>query len=139
MRQEHGQNDCLWSKSGIITKWANKHWRSKRENDFESAISNSENYKPLTLFLKQKNRVSALHPDLSDSMIDFKILRKCGEQLEHSIKCISLEFCEKEGYINSMEDIITMTRIGKNWTRNPRESKVVPKTSGEDKNLKYLS
>ncbi|MBW0504212.1 hypothetical protein O181_043927 [Austropuccinia psidii MF-1] len=32
-----------------------------------------------------------------------------------------------------MEDIITRTRIGKNWTRNPMESKIAPKISREDK------
>ncbi|MBW0483922.1 hypothetical protein O181_023637 [Austropuccinia psidii MF-1] len=32
-----------------------------------------------------------------------------------------------------MEDIITRTRIGKTWTRIPMESKMVPKTSREDK------
>ncbi|MBW0544689.1 hypothetical protein O181_084404 [Austropuccinia psidii MF-1] len=32
-----------------------------------------------------------------------------------------------------MEDIITRTRIGKTWTRNPMESKMVPRISREDK------
>ncbi|MBW0546440.1 hypothetical protein O181_086155 [Austropuccinia psidii MF-1] len=32
-----------------------------------------------------------------------------------------------------MEDIITETRIGKTWTRNSIESKMVPKISREDK------
>ncbi|MBW0527189.1 hypothetical protein O181_066904 [Austropuccinia psidii MF-1] len=32
-----------------------------------------------------------------------------------------------------MEDIITRTRIGKTWTRIPMESKMVSKTSIEDK------
>ncbi|MBW0585176.1 hypothetical protein O181_124891 [Austropuccinia psidii MF-1] len=32
-----------------------------------------------------------------------------------------------------MEDIIARTRIGKTWTRNPMESKTVPKTSREDR------
>ncbi|MBW0565519.1 hypothetical protein O181_105234 [Austropuccinia psidii MF-1] len=32
-----------------------------------------------------------------------------------------------------MEDIITRTRIVKTWTRNPMESKMVPKISREDK------
>ncbi|MBW0570690.1 hypothetical protein O181_110405 [Austropuccinia psidii MF-1] len=32
-----------------------------------------------------------------------------------------------------MEDIITRTRIGKTWTKIPMESKMVPKTSREDK------
>ncbi|MBW0467180.1 hypothetical protein O181_006895 [Austropuccinia psidii MF-1] len=57
------------------------------ENDFESAIFNSEKDKPLAWFLKQKDRLSALHPDMSDSMINMKKLRKCRGELEDAIKC----------------------------------------------------
>ncbi|MBW0502096.1 hypothetical protein O181_041811 [Austropuccinia psidii MF-1] len=32
-----------------------------------------------------------------------------------------------------MEDITSRTRISKNWTRNPMESKMIPKISREDK------
>ncbi|MBW0502531.1 hypothetical protein O181_042246 [Austropuccinia psidii MF-1] len=56
------------------------------ENAFESAIFNSEKDKPLTWFLKQKERLLALHPDMSDSMTNMKILRNCGGKLEHDIK-----------------------------------------------------
>ncbi|MBW0523423.1 hypothetical protein O181_063138 [Austropuccinia psidii MF-1] len=70
---------------------------------------------------------------MSDSMINMKILRKCGGELEHSIKCRCVEPCSTEDYINSLEDIITRTRIGKTWTRVPMESKMVSKTSREDK------
>ncbi|MBW0540908.1 hypothetical protein O181_080623 [Austropuccinia psidii MF-1] len=56
------------------------------ENAFESAIFNSEKDKPLTWFFKKKDRLSDLHPDMSDTMIDMKILRKCGGELEHAIK-----------------------------------------------------
>ncbi|MBW0549593.1 hypothetical protein O181_089308 [Austropuccinia psidii MF-1] len=66
-------------------------------------------------------------------MINMKILRKCGGELEHAIKCRFVESCSKENYINSMEDIITRTRIGETWTRVPMESKMVSKTSREDK------
>ncbi|MBW0558507.1 hypothetical protein O181_098222 [Austropuccinia psidii MF-1] len=103
------------------------------ENAFESSIFNSEKDKPLTWFLKQKDRLSALHPDMSDSMINMKILRKCGGELENAIKCRCVEPCSTEDYINSMEDIITRTRIGKTWTRVPMESKMVSKTSREVK------
>ncbi|MBW0512170.1 hypothetical protein O181_051885 [Austropuccinia psidii MF-1] len=94
---------------------------------------NSEKDKTLTWFLKQKDRLSTLHPDVSDSMINIKILRKCGGELEHAIKCRCVEPCSTEDYINAMEDIITKTRIGKTWTRVPMESKMFSKTSREDK------
>ncbi|MBW0573952.1 hypothetical protein O181_113667 [Austropuccinia psidii MF-1] len=117
MRLDHGKHDWTWWKYEIITKWANNSWRFKMENSFESAIFNSEKDKPLTWFLKQKYRLSALHPDMSDSMINMRILRKCGGELEHSIKCRFVEPCSTEDYINAMEDIITRKRIGKTWTR----------------------
>ncbi|MBW0550542.1 hypothetical protein O181_090257 [Austropuccinia psidii MF-1] len=103
------------------------------ENAFESAIFNSEKDKPLTWFLKQKDRLSVLHTDRSDSMINMKILRKCGGELEHAIKCRCVETCSSEDYISSMEGIITRTRIVKTWTRTPIESKMVPKISRDDK------
>ncbi|MBW0548007.1 hypothetical protein O181_087722 [Austropuccinia psidii MF-1] len=70
---------------------------------------------------------------MSDSMINMKILRKCGGELEQAIKCRCVEPCSKEDYINAMVDMITRKRIGKTWTRIPMESKMVSKTSREDK------
>ncbi|MBW0568165.1 hypothetical protein O181_107880 [Austropuccinia psidii MF-1] len=99
----------------------------------ENAIFNSKKDKPLTWLLKQKDRLSALHPDMSDTMINMKILRKCGGELEHAIKCRCVEPCSKEDYINAIEDIITRTRIGKTWTKIPMESKMVPKIFTEDR------
>ncbi|MBW0554240.1 hypothetical protein O181_093955 [Austropuccinia psidii MF-1] len=70
---------------------------------------------------------------MSDSIINMKLLRKCGGELEHAIKCTCVDPCQTEYYINAMEDIITRKRIGKTWTRIPMESKMVSKTSREDK------
>ncbi|MBW0554065.1 hypothetical protein O181_093780, partial [Austropuccinia psidii MF-1] len=81
------------------------------KNAFEIAIFNSENNKPLTWFLKQKDRLSALHPDMSDTMFNMKILRKIGGELEHAIKRRFVEPCSTEDYINPMEDIIIRTTI----------------------------
>ncbi|MBW0487704.1 hypothetical protein O181_027419 [Austropuccinia psidii MF-1] len=111
MRQDHGKHDWSWWKSEMITKWANNSWGFKIENVFESVIFNSEKDIPLTSFFKQKDRLSALHPDMSDTMINMKILRKCGGEVEHAIKCRCVEPCSTEDYINAMEDIITRTRI----------------------------
>ncbi|MBW0556829.1 hypothetical protein O181_096544 [Austropuccinia psidii MF-1] len=103
------------------------------ENAFERAIFNSEKDKPLTFFFKQKDRLFALHPDMSDTIINMKILRKCRRELENSIKFICVETCSTEDYINAMEDIITRTRTGKPWTGFPMESKIVSKPSKQDK------
>ncbi|MBW0563191.1 hypothetical protein O181_102906 [Austropuccinia psidii MF-1] len=103
------------------------------ENAFERAIFNSEKDKPLTWFFKQKDRLSPLHPDMSVTMIIMKILIKCGGELEHAIKRRFVEPCSTEEYINAMDNIITRTRIDKNLTRIPMESKMVPKIPREDK------
>ncbi|MBW0573206.1 hypothetical protein O181_112921 [Austropuccinia psidii MF-1] len=68
---------------------------------------------------------------MSDTIINMKILKKCGGELEHAIKCRCVETCSTEDYINAMEDIITRTRIGKTWTKIPMESKMVPRISRE--------
>ncbi|MBW0515980.1 hypothetical protein O181_055695 [Austropuccinia psidii MF-1] len=96
MRQDHGKHDWAWWKSEMITKWANTSWMFKMENVFESAIFSSEKDKPLTWFFKQKDRLYALNPDMSDTMINMKILRKFGGELEHAIKCRSVEPCSTE-------------------------------------------
>ncbi|MBW0552456.1 hypothetical protein O181_092171 [Austropuccinia psidii MF-1] len=96
MRQDHGKIDWPWWKYEVITKWANNYWILKMQNSFESAIFNSKKDKILTWFLKQKDRLSALKPDMSDSMINMKILRKCGGELEHSIKCRCVISCSTE-------------------------------------------
>ncbi|MBW0502739.1 hypothetical protein O181_042454 [Austropuccinia psidii MF-1] len=133
MRLDHGKHDWPWWKSEIITKWAKNSWGFKMENSFESAIPNSEKDKPLTWFLKQKDRLSTLHPDMTDSMINMKILRNWGREIENAIKCRCVEACSTEDYIIAMEDVITRQRFGKTWTRVPMESKMVSKTSREDK------
>ncbi|MBW0568081.1 hypothetical protein O181_107796 [Austropuccinia psidii MF-1] len=70
---------------------------------------------------------------MSSTMINLKILRKFGGELEHDIKCRFVEPCSTEDYINAMENIITRTRIGKTWTKIPMESKMVPKISRKDR------
>ncbi|MBW0520049.1 hypothetical protein O181_059764 [Austropuccinia psidii MF-1] len=101
------------------------------ETFIEIAIFNLDKQRPLPWSLKKKERLSALHPDMSDSMINIKILRKCGGELEHGIKCEFVDPCSTEYYINAMAAIITRTIIGKTWIKNPMESKMIPKTPKE--------
>ncbi|MBW0543983.1 hypothetical protein O181_083698 [Austropuccinia psidii MF-1] len=65
-------------------------------------------------------------------MINMKISRSCGGELEHSISFRCVEPFSTEDYINEMEDISTQKRIGKTWTINPMESKAVSKYPKED-------
>ncbi|MBW0557682.1 hypothetical protein O181_097397 [Austropuccinia psidii MF-1] len=73
---------------------------------------------------------------MSDTMINMKILRKCGGELEHAIKCRCVKPCSIEDYINAMEDIITRTRIGKTWTKTPICGSTSPLANTCTKNTK---
>ncbi|MBW0527790.1 hypothetical protein O181_067505 [Austropuccinia psidii MF-1] len=79
-------------------------------------------------FLKHKDRLNALHTDMSERMVHKRILRKCGGDLENSIRRSSIEPCPTEDYINAMEDITTKTKIGKNWYKPPIDNKTSGKT-----------
>ncbi|MBW0547582.1 hypothetical protein O181_087297 [Austropuccinia psidii MF-1] len=97
------------------------------ETSFEEAIFNIERDKPMSWFLKQKDRVTTLHPDMSETIINKRILRKCGGDLEHAIRSRCIEPCSTEYYINYMEEITTRTTIGKNWYKPSMNNK----TSGK--------
>ncbi|MBW0510106.1 hypothetical protein O181_049821 [Austropuccinia psidii MF-1] len=116
-----------WWKEKIIYKWENDSWGLKMENPFEEFIFNIERDRPMSWFLKQKDRLTALHPDMSETMIHKRILRKCGGDLEHAIRSICIEPFSTEYYINAMEDITTRTKIGRNLYKPPMDNK----TSGK--------
>ncbi|MBW0509477.1 hypothetical protein O181_049192 [Austropuccinia psidii MF-1] len=92
------------------------------ENSFEEAIFNIERDRPMSWFLEQKDRLTALHPDMSETMVHKRILRKCGCDLEHAIRRRCIEPCSTEYYINAMEDITTRTKIGRNWYKPPMDN-----------------
>ncbi|MBW0515281.1 hypothetical protein O181_054996 [Austropuccinia psidii MF-1] len=77
----------------------------------------------MSWFLKQKDKLTALHPDISETMVHKRILRKCGEDLEHAIRSRCIEPCSTEDYINAMEDITTRTKIGRNFYKPSMDSK----------------
>ncbi|MBW0533859.1 hypothetical protein O181_073574 [Austropuccinia psidii MF-1] len=81
----------------------------------------------MSWFLKEKDRLTAIHPDISEKMVHKRILRKCGGDLEHSIRSRCIEPCSEEDYINSMEDITTRTKIVRNGYKPPMDNK----TSGK--------
>ncbi|MBW0589833.1 hypothetical protein O181_129548 [Austropuccinia psidii MF-1] len=65
----------------------------------------------MSRFLKKKDRLTALHPDMSETMIHKRILRKCGGDLEHAIRSRCMEPCSTEDYINAMEEITTRKKL----------------------------
>ncbi|MBW0490914.1 hypothetical protein O181_030629 [Austropuccinia psidii MF-1] len=46
-----------------------------------------------------------------------KILKKCGGELEHSLRSRSIEPCSTKEYINALEDIVRKPKIGRNWQK----------------------
>ncbi|MBW0562562.1 hypothetical protein O181_102277 [Austropuccinia psidii MF-1] len=86
LRQAHGHQSYTWWKAQIINKWANDAWRFKVGKAFESSKFNSHKDKALPCFYQQKDRLTALYPDMSEFMIHRKIPRQCGGDLEHSVK-----------------------------------------------------
>ncbi|MBW0539055.1 hypothetical protein O181_078770 [Austropuccinia psidii MF-1] len=113
MRQDHGKHSWHWWKEKIISKWANNFWSFEMENSFEEAIFNIERDRPMSWFLKQKDRLTALHPDISERMVHKRIFTNCGVDFEHAIRSRCIEPCSTEDYINAMEDITTREKIGR--------------------------
>ncbi|MBW0497303.1 hypothetical protein O181_037018 [Austropuccinia psidii MF-1] len=68
----------------------------------------------MSWFLKENNRLTSLHPDMSETSVHKRILRKCGGDLEHAKRSRCIEPFSIEDYINAMEDITTRTQIGRN-------------------------
>ncbi|MBW0488924.1 hypothetical protein O181_028639 [Austropuccinia psidii MF-1] len=50
-------------------------------------------------------------------MVHMKISKKCGGELEHSLRSRSLEACSTEEYINALENIVTRNQIGRKLKR----------------------
>ncbi|MBW0581124.1 hypothetical protein O181_120839 [Austropuccinia psidii MF-1] len=92
IRQRNGQNTCSWWKQEIITKWAPDSWRNKIENASENSFFDPDKDKHLAWFLNQAERLNALYPEISQKMVHMKILKKCGGELERSLRsrCIEL-------------------------------------------------
>ncbi|MBW0487199.1 hypothetical protein O181_026914 [Austropuccinia psidii MF-1] len=123
MRQDHGKHSWTWWKEQIISKWESYSWISRMENAFEEAIFNIDKDRPMSWVLKQKERLTALHPDMSEAMVQQRSLRKCGGDLEHAIRSRCIEPCSTEYHMNAMEDITTRTKIGRNWYKTPIDNK----------------
>ncbi|MBW0567930.1 hypothetical protein O181_107645, partial [Austropuccinia psidii MF-1] len=81
IRQAHGHQSWTWWITKIINKWATDALKFKAETAFESAKFNADKEKPLPWFCQQKDRLKALHPEISEFMIHRHILRQCGGDL----------------------------------------------------------
>ncbi|MBW0562155.1 hypothetical protein O181_101870 [Austropuccinia psidii MF-1] len=81
----------------------------------------------MSWLLKKKDRLTALHPDMSETIIHKRIFRKCGGDIENAIRSRCIEPFSTEDYINAIKDITTRTKIGRNWYKPPKDNK----TSGK--------
>ncbi|MBW0533487.1 hypothetical protein O181_073202 [Austropuccinia psidii MF-1] len=128
----------LGGKPKIINKWANDSWRFKVKKAFEYAKFNSDKYKALPWFFQQKDRLTALYPDMLEFMIHRKILRQCGGDLENSVKRRTTEQSSEEDIINILEEVTTRTKIGSSRV-NLKERFNTPWKDSVEKNPKENS
>ncbi|MBW0534137.1 hypothetical protein O181_073852 [Austropuccinia psidii MF-1] len=77
----------------------------------------------MSWLLKQKDRFTALHTDMSKTMVHKRILIQCGGDLEHAIRSRYIDSFFTDYYINAMEDITTRTKIGRNWYKPPMDNR----------------
>ncbi|MBW0532996.1 hypothetical protein O181_072711 [Austropuccinia psidii MF-1] len=144
LRQAHGHQSWTWWKTQIINKWDNDTWRFGVETAFESAKFNADKDKDLPWFFQQKDRLTALYPDMSEFMIHRKILRQCGGDLEHAVKSRTTEQSSAEDIINILEEVTTRTKIGSSRVNlktrfNTPWKDSVDKNPKENSNNKYKS
>ncbi|MBW0498557.1 hypothetical protein O181_038272 [Austropuccinia psidii MF-1] len=115
MRQDHVKHSWPWWKENVISKWENDSWIFRMENSFEEVIFNIERDRAMSWFLKQKDRLTSLHPDMSETMVHKRISRNSCDDLGHAIRSRFIEPCSTEDYINATEDITTRAKPGRNW------------------------
>ncbi|MBW0475511.1 hypothetical protein O181_015226 [Austropuccinia psidii MF-1] len=145
LRQAHGHQSWTWWKTQIINKWANDSWRFKVKTAFESAKFNSDKDKALPWFCKQRDRLTALYPEMSGFMIHRKILRQCGGGLEHSVKSRTTEQYSEKDMINILEEVTTRTKICssrvnlKTNFNTPWKDSADKNPKGNSNNLKFKS
>ncbi|MBW0524884.1 hypothetical protein O181_064599 [Austropuccinia psidii MF-1] len=143
IRQSHGHQSWTWWKTQIINKWENDAWRFKVETAFESAKFNADKDKALPCFCQQKDRLTALYPDMSEFMIHRKILKQCGGDLEHAIKRRTTEQSSAEDNINILEEVTTRTKTGcsmvnlKTRLNTPWKDSVDKNHKENSNNIKY--
>ncbi|MBW0564976.1 hypothetical protein O181_104691 [Austropuccinia psidii MF-1] len=111
LRHAHGHQSWTWWNTQIINKWANDAWRFKVETAFESAKLNADKDRALPWFFQQKDRLTALYPDMSEFMIHRKLLGQCGGDLEHGVKSSTTEQSSAEDIINILDKVATRTKI----------------------------
>ncbi|MBW0531690.1 hypothetical protein O181_071405 [Austropuccinia psidii MF-1] len=101
--------------------------------------------KALPWVFQQKDRLTALYPDISEFMIHRKILRQCGSDLENAFKSRNTEKSSEKDIINISEEVTTRTRISssrvnlKTRFNTPWKDSVDKNAKENSNNIKYKS
>ncbi|MBW0497388.1 hypothetical protein O181_037103 [Austropuccinia psidii MF-1] len=74
---------------------------------------------------------------MSQKMVHMKILKKCGGELQNSVRRRCIEPCSTEDYIKALEDILTRTKIGRKLNKLDIESPNKPFIN-KDKKMKLF-
>ncbi|MBW0474937.1 hypothetical protein O181_014652 [Austropuccinia psidii MF-1] len=138
LRQAHGHQSRTRWKTQIINKWANYFWRFKVGTAFKYTKFHADKDTALPWFFQQKDRVTALYPDMSEFIIHRKVLRQCEGDLEHAVKIRTTEQSSAEDTINILEEVTTRTRIGSSRV-NLKTRLNTPGKDSVDKNPKENS
>ncbi|MBW0503970.1 hypothetical protein O181_043685 [Austropuccinia psidii MF-1] len=117
------------------------------ETAFESSKFHADKKKDLPWFCHQKDRLTALYPDMSEFMNHRNILRQCGGDSEHAVIGRTNEESLAEDIINILEDITIRTRIGSSRVNlkarfnTPGKDSVDknPKENSKNTNYKYAN
>ncbi|MBW0468602.1 hypothetical protein O181_008317 [Austropuccinia psidii MF-1] len=112
LREEHGYQSWTWWNPKITNKWANDAWIFEVEKAFKYAKLNAAKHKALPKFCQKRYILTELYPYMSYFMIYRKSMRKCGGDLENSVKRRIIKKSSAEDIINILKEVTTKTRIG---------------------------
>ncbi|MBW0522739.1 hypothetical protein O181_062454 [Austropuccinia psidii MF-1] len=98
-------------KAQIIKKRANDAFIFEVETALKYYKFNAETDKALAWLFKQIDRLTELHPDMSEFMIHRKFLIQCAGDLENAVKRRTTEQSPEEDISNILEEVTTRPRI----------------------------
>ncbi|MBW0471609.1 hypothetical protein O181_011324 [Austropuccinia psidii MF-1] len=125
-------------------KWANDSWRFKVKTAIESFKFNADQDKDFPWLCKQKDRLTALYPEMSEFIIH-RILGQCGGYLVHHVKSRTTDQSSAQGIINILEEVTMTNRIGsgrvklKTRVNTPWKDSVKKNPKENSINMKYKS
>ncbi|MBW0558587.1 hypothetical protein O181_098302 [Austropuccinia psidii MF-1] len=135
LRHANGHQTWTWWKAQIFNEWDNEAWRFKVKTAFEYAKFNADKDKALPWFCQQKDRLTALYPDMPKFLNQSRILIQCGGDLEHADKSSPTEKSSEEELVNILQEVSTRTRNGSSRV-NLKTSFNTPWNDSLDKNPK---